>query len=74
MRTCKGCRFIFTADVPDNGTVRAVEFCRGAPPTPIVSTRQEGQNTITTTVPFFPIVPQVRCGAFKRKWPWSSGT
>lgn len=71
MKTCAGCRFVMAREVQDGDTMRMVDFCRGAPPTPIVTVEQRGQNIVTTAVPYFPIVPQVRCGAFRRKWPWS---
>ena len=64
IRDCTGCLFLFKA-MQDNDEL---EYCRGAPPTAIWLPVGEDKFSPRAC---YPLRPRVRCGMFKRRWPWT---
>jgi hypothetical protein len=64
MKTCEGCRYLFDGKISD----LAVKFCRANPPTAVVL-RHDAVKTEYQC--WYPLMPTVRCGRFKRRWSWT---
>lgn len=67
MKTCQTCRFRTMVKLGDVD----VELCTGAPPTAIITANREVEPASFGLNAYYPPVPHLRCGAYRRRWWWT---
>jgi hypothetical protein len=63
MKSCDGCCWLFKDRMAD----QELPFCRALPPVMRFDRNEDGTLHVGSC---YPLAPKVRCGMFKRRWPW----